>query len=280
MRAALYVWVTGADLGASVEDKLPELRRHAAGRGWPVVSEIHDATGLVRTPKRPGMDELAALVGRREVDVVLVESFSGLFRDAAQMAKVGEAWSAAGIAFVALQDAIDTTEVVDRLRFAAACSMLVSFLAGRHRKATILGQLRSSLGVGRPEAIVNPLELRQLLEAGLSRREIQAAVRARGGKISDGTLAKAIGRMTAAGQFDEATRAKAIAKRGGLPRGGRPVTYDRVPLAELVAIAEAGESITTATKRLKAAGMTISPESLYHQLRVAKRRGQIVSPAA
>ena len=275
MRAVLYVWITGADLGATADDKFPELRRYAESRGWSVAAEVHDATALVRSPKRPGAERLETLISSREVDVVVTESLAGLFRDPQQMAKCGERWSAAGIGIVALQDAIDTTEGVDRLRLAAASSMLSGFLTGRHRRAVILGQLRSSVGVGRPEAIVNPLEIRQLWEAGLSNRQICAAVRARGGRISEGTLAKAVERMRSLGQLDETVRGRALSKHGGLPRGGRPAIYDRIPRHELAAAAESGERPSAVVARLRSAGMKISLDSFYHQRRAAIAAGHL-----
>ncbi|MEO7972312.1 MAG: recombinase family protein, partial [Thermoanaerobaculia bacterium] len=81
MRAGLYACVTAADLGRTIlDEKLPELRRFAAIRGYEIAGEFTDAipTGV---GKRPGFEDLCAALAAGKVDIVLANSIADLSWD-------------------------------------------------------------------------------------------------------------------------------------------------------------------------------------------------------
>lgn len=226
MRAALYARVSSADLGATIEtEQLPELRRYAELRGWPVIVERSDVTPEA-AGKRPGFEALLDDVGAGRVDIVVCESLHRLFRDVLQLARYGREWSEHGVRVVSIRQAFDATTAPGWARFLDAVSLVESLVRERLRERALIGALRSRLtrgddAIGRPRRIVNPLEVRDLWEAGLSEREAVKRARALGSTLSQATYRKTIRELLATGQLDQAKRDAAIEKRGGLRRGGR-----------------------------------------------------------
>ena len=77
---------------------------------------------------------------------------------------------------------------------------------------------------GRPVAAVNPLELLTCWEGRGGRRPLSLREIARKLGISQATARKRLRELREAGEVDDQARARALAARGGLRRGGRPAT--------------------------------------------------------
>src|ERR1700747_2217759 len=71
-RAALYVRVSTADRGQTVENQLQPLQEAAGRLGWSIVAIYRDEgiSGSQGRDKRPGLDALLKGVARREFDIV------------------------------------------------------------------------------------------------------------------------------------------------------------------------------------------------------------------
>src|SRR5689334_22274744 len=72
-RAALYVRVSTADRGQTVENQLQPLQEAARRLGWTVVAIYYrdeGVSGARGRDKRPGLDALLKAVSRKEFDVV------------------------------------------------------------------------------------------------------------------------------------------------------------------------------------------------------------------
>ena len=81
-RAALYVRVSTADRGQTVENQLQPLQEAAGRLGWTVVAIYRDEgiSGTRGRDKRPGLDALLKGVARREFDIVAAWSVCRLGR--------------------------------------------------------------------------------------------------------------------------------------------------------------------------------------------------------
>ena len=81
-RAALYVRVSTADRGQTVENQLRPLQEAAARLGWAIVAVHRDEgiSGAKGRAQRPGLDALLRGVTRREFDIVAAWSVCRLGR--------------------------------------------------------------------------------------------------------------------------------------------------------------------------------------------------------
>src|SRR6202040_2270076 len=81
-RAALYVRVSTADRGQSVENQLAPLQEAAGRLGWSIVGVFRDEgiSGTRGRDKRPGLDALLKGVARRDFDIVAAWSVCRLGR--------------------------------------------------------------------------------------------------------------------------------------------------------------------------------------------------------
>jgi site-specific DNA recombinase len=83
MRAALYARFS-TDKQSSIEDQLRVCRRIAAHHGFIVVTTFEDAAISGGTTQRPGYQSLLAAARRREIDVIIAEDTSRLWRNMAE----------------------------------------------------------------------------------------------------------------------------------------------------------------------------------------------------
>ncbi len=81
-RAALYVRVSTADRGQTVENQLRPLQEAAARLGWTIAAVHRDegVSGAKGRARRPGLDALLRGVTRREFDIVAAWSVCRLGR--------------------------------------------------------------------------------------------------------------------------------------------------------------------------------------------------------
>lgn len=117
---------------------------------------------------------------------------------------------------------------------------------------------------GRPVAAVNPLELLTCWEGRAGRRPLSQRETARKLGVSPATVRKRLRALRDAGKIDDQARARALAARGGLRRGGRPAT----PLADADLLAAWSMQLQDARRR----GTQPSLAAIARTLHVSRRR--------
>jgi DNA invertase Pin-like site-specific DNA recombinase len=118
-RAALYVRVSTADRGQTVENQLQPLQEAAARLGWTVVAiyrdeGISDSRGR---DKRPGLDALLKGVARREFDIVAAWSVCRLGRSLSDLIGLLGELRSRDIDLYLHQQALDTSTPSGRMLF-------------------------------------------------------------------------------------------------------------------------------------------------------------------
>ena len=174
MRIALYARVSTAD--QHPEAQLHALRTYAQARGLEVVGEYvdHGVSGL--RAKRPALDQLMADARRRTLDAVAVVKLDRLGRSLTHMlAMLGEL-EELDVAFVSLDDGIDTSTAAGRL-FMQMRGAFAEYEAAMIRERTIAGleaARRRGAKLGRPAALDERqrARARRLRKAGRSLRQI------------------------------------------------------------------------------------------------------------
>ncbi len=117
-RAALYVRVSTADRGQTVENQLRPLQEAAARLGWAIVA-VHSDEGLSGAKgrvQRPGLDALLRGVTRREFDIVAAWSVCRLDRSLPDLIGLLAELQARGVDLYLHQQALDCTPIDAALR--------------------------------------------------------------------------------------------------------------------------------------------------------------------
>jgi DNA invertase Pin-like site-specific DNA recombinase len=170
-RAIVYVRVSTGE--QNLDMQLKELPEYCERRGWTLAETYSDkCTGA--KDRRPGLDRLMTDARRRKFDVVVVWKFDRFARSTSHLLKALEEFSALGIDFVSLHEAVDTSTPLGRAMFtivAAIAELERSTIRERctaGRKAAV----RRGVRFGRPAVEVNVSKIRTLRQEGLSLRAI------------------------------------------------------------------------------------------------------------
>jgi DNA invertase Pin-like site-specific DNA recombinase len=222
---ALYARTSAAGLGReTVEQILAGLAAHAAGRGWEVTLECADQTPFPEG-RRGGLNRLLAAIRAKSIQAILVRSLSHLARSLRHLTGLGRLLAAQGIALVATEDRLDTTDPGGAIRWRDWLEISARLDRELRSEAAKLARLRTSgERWGCPAAAVNPLELLTWWEGRGGRRPLSLRELARKLGISEATARKHLRTLRTAGQVDDGARLRALAARGGLRKGGRPAT--------------------------------------------------------
>src|SRR6202163_825158 len=113
MRAAIYARVSTFE--QEPENQLQELRRYCELRGW-TAQEYVDRGVSGAKDRRPALDELLADAKRRRVDVPVVWRLDRLGRNLRHLILLLDELAAVGVAFVSLNEGIDTATPAGRLQ--------------------------------------------------------------------------------------------------------------------------------------------------------------------
>jgi len=223
LTVALYARTSAADLGReTVEQILAGLAVQVAGRGWDVAAEYTDQ-GPFAHGRREGLRRLLEAVRAKAVQGVVVRSLSHLARSLRHLTDLGRLLAAQDIALIAMEDHLDTADPGGAIRWRDWLEISVRLDRQLRVEAAKLAHLRTpGERWGRPAAVVNPLELLTWWEGRGGRRPLSLRELARKLGVSEATARKRLRALHAAGQIDEGARARALAARGGLQRGGRP----------------------------------------------------------
>src|SRR6476661_2991633 len=109
-RAALYVRVSTADRGQTVENQLLPLQEAATRLGWTIVAVHRDEgiSGARGRDRRPGLDALLRGVTRGEYDIVAAWSVCRLGRSLPELLSLLGERQARGTDLYLHQQALDT----------------------------------------------------------------------------------------------------------------------------------------------------------------------------
>jgi DNA invertase Pin-like site-specific DNA recombinase len=113
MRCAIYARVS--TLEQEPENQLQELRQYAAVRGW-TAHEYVDRGVSGAKDRRPALDQLLADARRRKIDVLLCWRLDRLGRNLRHLVTLLDEMQAVGVAFVSLNEGIDTGTPAGRLQ--------------------------------------------------------------------------------------------------------------------------------------------------------------------
>ena len=182
MRAFLYARVSTLDKEQSPEPQLAEMREYCQRRGWEW-EEFADRASA--TKKRPEYERMVQLIRRQKCDVLLCRHFDRVGRSTIGLISLLEELKKRGIAFVSLNQQIDTSTAMGTFFFQIFAAF-AEFERAMISERVQLGMAHAkSKGVKLGRRRVNPdIEKIRLMRAqGASLRVIARAV-----GVSDGSV--------------------------------------------------------------------------------------------
>ena len=184
MQTAIYV--RAADAPEHVDDRLINLQKIVAGRGWTIAGTYVDP--IIGAPKNrnklPGLSDLLNAASRNKVDVVMVWTVSHLATSLDTLLDVLADLERFGVMLV-VHDRADDVETGGLL---ATADILVAARRAYRREGIIAGQLKAKAcgtRFGRPPVPPNRLEkVRAALEAGQGVRQAARSTGISAAKVS------------------------------------------------------------------------------------------------
>ncbi len=261
MKVALYARTAGDD----VEHPLAGLAAYAARRGWTIAAEHTDPSPWHEGP-REGHRCLLVAVRARSIQGILVPSLGHLARSLRHLTGLGNLLAAQGVALIAVDDHLDTTDPAGAIRWRDWLDLSARLDRQLRAEAAKLARLRTPGATwGRPSATVNAEELLDWWEGRRGRHPLTLREIARKLGVSEATARKHLKALRQAGRVNDPARLRALAARGGHRRGGKPPK----PLDDAV-LAEAWDLHLQAARlrgRRKPSLATIA-----HHLHISRRR--------
>lgn len=172
-RVAIYVRVSTTEQNPELQNH--ELPDYCARRGWKVV-EVYEDRMSGGKDRRPGLDRLMADARRRKFDAVAVWRFDRFARSTSHLLRALEEFSALGIDFVSVTEAIDTSTPAGKMVF-TVLGAVAELERSIIRERVIAGQnaaRRRGVRFGRPVVAVDAAHVTRLRSSGMSWRAIAA----------------------------------------------------------------------------------------------------------
>ncbi|MFA5975174.1 MAG: recombinase family protein [Elusimicrobiota bacterium] len=192
-RVGIYCRVSTKDQTA--ENQLLDLRKYCQARGWNVVAECVDAGISGAKDDRPQLKVISGFARKREIDVLLVWRFDRFARSLPHLVNTLEELRSLGVAFVSLQEGIDTLTPQGRLVFGVIAS-LAEFERELIRDRIFAGLRRAKAQGKTPGPRRNHVDigrLRREATKGLGLRSLATTF-----GVSKDTISRLLGRQSAA----------------------------------------------------------------------------------
>ncbi len=233
MLVALYARTSAAGSGGeTAEQIIADLASHAARRGWEVVLCCVDQ-GPAPESSRKGLKRLREAVKAKEIKGVLVRTLGHLACSLRHAANLGQFLADQGVALVALEDHLDTTDLGNAIRWRDWLETSNRLDRQLRAEAAKLAHLRASgARWGRPPVAVNPVELLACWEGRGGRRPLsQREIAARLG-VSKTTVRKHLDLLREAGELlDQARAVRLAAEQRRRGRSANPLNDDELVAA-------------------------------------------------
>jgi DNA invertase Pin-like site-specific DNA recombinase len=225
MKVALYARTSAASLDQeTVGEILSNLTAYATRRGWEIALACLDQDPGTQGPRK-GLRSLLEAVRTKAIQGILVRALSHLAPSLRYLTNLGHLLATQGIALIALDDHLDTTDLGEAIRWRDWLETSARLDRELRAEAARLAHLRASgARWGRPPVAINPVELSALWEGRGGRRPLSQHELASKLGISKTTVRKHLRALRAAGQLDDQARARRLSTRGGHRPGGRPST--------------------------------------------------------
>jgi DNA invertase Pin-like site-specific DNA recombinase len=174
MRAAIYARVSTTNHGQDVTLQTRELQQFAEARGWQVIGTYTDDGVSGSKDSRPELNRLMADAHKRCFDVVAVWRFDRFARSVSHLLRALETFSSLGIAFVSLNEQMDTTTPTGKMVFTVlgAVAELERSLIVERVRAGLRNARAKGKTLGRPRLTVDAARIGRLRLQGRSIREI------------------------------------------------------------------------------------------------------------
>jgi DNA invertase Pin-like site-specific DNA recombinase len=185
----LYVRVSTADRGQTVENQLQPLQEAATRLGWSIVAIYRDEgiSGARGRDKRPGLDALLKGVARREFDLVAAWSVCRLGRSLSDLIGLLNELRARDIDLYLHQQAIDSSTPSGRALF-GMLGVFSEFERAMIRDRVMAGLDRARAAgkrLGRPRTTPYQIgRIRAALDAGRGVRETARLLKVSPAKVS------------------------------------------------------------------------------------------------
>ena len=172
--ARVGVYARVSTLDQTTDNQLLDLRRYCQERGWTITDEFVDEGISGTVASSPSLDRLMDAARKRQVDIVLVWRFDRFARSVRHLVAALDEFRALGVAFVAQNDAIDTTTPTGKLTYHVLAA-LSEFERSLIQERILSGLSRARAQgkrLGRPPVAVDADQVRALRRKGLSLRAI------------------------------------------------------------------------------------------------------------
>ncbi len=189
-RAALYVRVSTADRGQTVENQLQPLQEAAARLGWTIVAVHRDEgiSGAKGRQQRPGLDALLKGVTRGQYDVVASWSVCRLGRSLPDLIGLLGELQARDVDLYLHQQALDTSTPAGRMLF-GMLGVFSEFERAMIRDRVLAGldrARRDNKRLGRPPMPpIRIARIRAALAEGKGVRETARLLKVSAAKVSE-----------------------------------------------------------------------------------------------
>lgn len=185
MKAFLYARVSTGEQNEGMQVR--EMLELAARRQWE--SEVFTDSISGAKEKRPGLDQMMALVRRGKCDVVMVYRFDRFARSTQHLVNALTEFNALGVQFVSVHESIDTTTPMGKFAFTvfAAIAEFEREIIRERVRSGVAHARAKGMRLGRPRADLDPLQAASLRAQGLSLRAIALRL-----KVSHATVVRSL----------------------------------------------------------------------------------------
>lgn len=173
MKAGLYVRTSTELQEKGLDSQLRAIQGYCEQKSIREFEVFQDFGFSGSKLNRPGLDALMAKVRSREIDAVIVYSFSRFARSTKALILALEEFSKLGVAFVSITEAVDTSTPLGRTVFSIIASLaeLERNLIQERVKNGLKAARARGQKLGR-EKIINSAVIIELSRKGLSQRKI------------------------------------------------------------------------------------------------------------